>query len=159
MDKKAIADELDLKIIRQLMANARTTWAELGSILGLTAPAAADRVRRLEERGAIKGYSALIDPEYAGCDLAAFISVTLERPEHRAPFLEKVRQLPEIQECHHVAGDEDYILKVRCKKMRELELLISERLKSLPGVVKTRTTIILSTVKETPVLPAGEAGR
>jgi Lrp/AsnC family leucine-responsive transcriptional regulator len=148
-----MVDSLDLKIIKQLMERARTTWAELGALLGLSAPGAADRVRKLEERGVIKGYCALVDPEAIGYGLAAFIAVFLEKPEHRKGFLEIVQHKTEIQECHHIAGDEDYILKVRCSGTHDLERLVSEELKSIPGVVKTRTTIILSTVKETPVLP------
>lgn len=146
-------DDIDLKALRQLMTQGRITWAELAGILGLSAPAAADRVRALEAQGVITGYAALIDPEAAGCSLLAFVSVTLERPEHRAPFLEWVRQHDEIQECHHVAGDDDFVLKVRCQHTRHLEHLLSEELKSLPGVVRTRTTIALSTVKETPSIP------
>jgi len=148
-----VVDSFDLKVIKQMMERARTTWAELGIILGLSAPGAADRVRKLEERGIIKGYCALVDPEAIGYGLAAFIAILLEKPEHRKGFLEAVRRKPEIQECHHIAGEEDYILKVRCRGTRDLERLVSEDLKSIPGVAKTRTTIILSTVKETPILP------
>lgn len=146
-------DSIDLKVIRKLMEQARTTWAELGSLLGLSAPAAADRVHKLEERGVIKGYTVLVDPEAMGYGLAALIAVILERPEHRAEFFQKIKQIPEILECHHIAGDEDYLLKVRCTGTRDLERLISEEIKSIKGVIKTRTTIILSTVKETTILP------
>ena len=145
-------DAIDIAILRRLMERARTTWAELGSLLGLSAPAAADRVRKLEEAGVIRGYAALVDPEAAGCGLGAFVSVTLERADDRRAFLDMVRSLPEILECHHVAGAEDYILKLRCADTRELERLISDRLKSVPGV-RTRTGVILSTVKETHILP------
>ncbi|WP_203457037.1 Lrp/AsnC family transcriptional regulator [Paenibacillus tepidiphilus] len=146
-------DSLDYKIITALMHYGRITWAELAGQLGLSSPAAADRVRRLEEQGVIRGYTALIDAESAGYGLAALIAVSLERPEHRQPFLELVRRLPEIQECHHTAGDDDYMLKVRCRGTRDLDRLISEELKSLPGIMRTRTTIILGTVKETPNVP------
>ena len=145
-------DAIDIAILRRLMERARTTWAELGSLLGLSAPAAADRVRKLEDAGVIRGYTALVDPDAAGCGLGAFVSVTLERADDRRPFLDMVRSLPEILECHHVAGAEDYILKLRCADTRELERLISDRLKSVPGV-RTRTGVILSTVKETHILP------
>lgn len=101
----------------------------------------------------IKGYTALIDAESAGFGLAALIAVSLERPTHRQAFLELVLKLPEIQECHHTAGDDDYILKIRCRGTRDLDRIISEELKSLPGIVRTRTTIILGTVKETPNVP------
>jgi Lrp/AsnC family leucine-responsive transcriptional regulator len=147
-----LLDANDLKIIRRLMEHARTSWAELGALLGLSGPAAAERVRKLEEQGIIKGYSAQINPEYAGCGLAAFISVTMEKPEYRTDFLTLVAESSEIMECHHVAGAEDYIIKVRCAETRDLERLISQEIKGIPGV-KTHTTIILSTVKETSVLP------
>lgn len=146
-------NSLDHKIINALMTNGRMTWAELAGLLGLSSPAAADRVRRLEEQGIIKGYTALIDGESAGFGLAALIAVSLERPTHRQAFLELVLKLPEIQECHHTAGDDDYILKIRCRGTRDLDRIISEELKSLPGIVRTRTTIILGTVKETPNVP------
>ncbi|MBP2628052.1 MAG: transcriptional regulator, AsnC family [Firmicutes bacterium] len=145
-------DSNDLKVIKQLMAKGRSTWAELGTLLGLSAPATADRVHKLEEAGVIKGYSALIDPNAIGCGLAALISVIVEQPEQRTNLLRKVDELPEIQECHHVAGDVDYLLKARCASTRDLERLISKEIKSFPGI-KTRTMVILSTVKETPILP------
>ena len=142
----------DLKLIGKLMHQARSTWAELGALIGLSAPAAADRVRKLEEAGVIRGYSALINPDSVGCSLAALISVSVEVPAERSALLKKISQLPQILECHHVAGDVDYILKVRCTNTRELEHLISQELKSIHGV-RTKTSVILSTTKETPVLP------
>ncbi|MDR3566190.1 MAG: Lrp/AsnC family transcriptional regulator [Negativicutes bacterium] len=146
-------DGIDLKAIARLMVQGRTTWAELGEVLGLSAPAAADRVHKLEKQGVIKGYAAMVDPETLGYGLAAFITVSLEKPEHRRAFLAKVQNTPEIQECHHVAGDGDYILKVRCTGTRQLEWLVSEELKAVPGLTRTRTTVILSTTKESPALP------
>jgi len=146
-------DSLDYKAIEQLMVQGRMTWSDLAAVLQLSAPATADRVRRLEEKGVIQGYAAQIHPPAVGMDLLAYVAVTLERPDHRAAFLALVQQTPEIQECHHVAGEDDYWLKVRCCHTRHLEQLISDRLKSLPGIVRTRTTIVLSTVKETPHIP------
>ncbi|MBD2460018.1 Lrp/AsnC family transcriptional regulator [Oscillatoria sp. FACHB-1407] len=151
-------NEIDFKVIQHLMTQGRMTWSELASILELSAPATADRVRRLEERNVIQGYAALVNPEAIALHLTAFIAVTLERPEHRDAFLERVQTLAEIQECHHVTGEDDYLLKVRCRHTKDLERLISEQLKSLPGILKTRTTIALSTVKETPVLPLYKRG-
>lgn len=149
-------DLIDYKAIQYLMAQGRITWSELAGYLELSAPATADRVRRLEERQVITGYAALVDPESIGCHLTAFIAVTLERPQYREGFLNKVHQLPEIQECHHVTGEDDYLLKVRCRTTKDLERLISQELKELPGILKTRTTIALSTLKETPVLPVSK---
>jgi Lrp/AsnC family transcriptional regulator, leucine-responsive regulatory protein len=146
-------DEMDSKIVQYLMSQGRMTWTELAGLLDLSAPATADRVRRLEERQVIQGYGAWVTPEAIGCGLLAFIAVTLEKPSHRAAFLQKVQKLTEIQECHHVTGNDDYWLKVRCTSTQALERLISEELKGLPGIIKTRTTIALSTVKESTVLP------
>ncbi|WP_088890655.1 Lrp/AsnC family transcriptional regulator [Leptolyngbya ohadii] len=146
-------NEADSKILQQMMSQGRITWAELAHGLELSAPAAADRVRRLEEKGVIQGYTARINPEAIGCHLTAFVAVTLEHPRHREGFLQLVQQLTAIQECHHVTGDDDYLLKIRCRHTRDLEHLVSEQLKSLPGILRTRTTIVLSTVKETSDLP------
>ena len=152
-------DDIDFKLIGRIMRQGRITWAELGSLLGLSAPAAADRARKLEEKGVIKGYSALVDPEAVGCGLTAFISVTLDRPDHRPGFLKLVEEMAEIQECHHITGEEDYLLKVRCSGIKALERIISSRLKEIPGIARTRTSIALSTVKETSLVPLPAPGK
>lgn len=145
-------NKTDTKLLMRLMEKGRATWAELGAFVDLSAPAAADRVRKLEESGVIRGYAAIVNPAEAGCGLGALVSVTLERSEERGAFLELVQRMPEVLECHHVAGSEDFILKIRCTDTRALEQVISGRIKALNGV-RTRTTVILSTVKETPALP------
>jgi Lrp/AsnC family transcriptional regulator, leucine-responsive regulatory protein len=147
-------NSVDFKVLVELMNNGRITWAELASRLGLSSPATAERVRRLEEQGVIKGFTALIEPEAVGCSLTAFVAITLEHPKHRNSFLMKVSEMDEIQECHHIAGDDDYFLKIRCRGTRDLEHIISNQIKSIPGVTRTRTTIVLNTYKETPRLPA-----
>ena len=153
-------DAIDTKALAHLMADGRASWADLGTALGLSAPAAAERVRKLEERGVIRGYAALPDPEAAGFPVLAFVSVTLANQAARGPFLKAVRAHALIQECHHVAGDDDFLLKVRCRGMRDLEPLLAEELKGRLGVARTRTTIVLGTAKETVALPigTGEAG-
>lgn len=143
----------DLKIVDRLMKNARATWAELGGLIGLSGPAAAERVHKLEESNVIRGYSVLVDPEAVGFGLAAFIAVTLAVPANRSAFLSQLAEMPEVLECHHVAGDEDYLLKVRCRSTSHLETVISEKIKGIPGVMRTKTTIVLSTVKESIQLP------
>ena len=146
-------DIQDIQTLRRLMREGRSTWSELARLLGLSAPAAADRVRRLEERGVIRGYTAMVDPEAVGLGVTAFVAVTLEHPRHRRAFLDRVNSLAEVQECHHVAGEGDFLLKVRCAAVRDLEAIVSEEIKGLHGVTSTRTTVVLSTRKETPVLP------
>ena len=151
-------DAIDLLVLERLQADGRETWATLGEALGLTGPAAADRVRRLEERGVIRGFAALVEPDAAGATLTAFVAVTLERPRHRAAFLARVADMAEVQECHHVAGEDDYLLKVRCRGPADLDRVLSDELKGVPGVARTRTTIVLRTVKETPVVPLFDGG-
>lgn len=150
-------DSLDLKILGHLGRQARMTWAELAGQLGISPPAAADRVRKLEEVGVIQGYVTQIAAHSLGYDLTAFIAVTLEHPRDRDDFLAMVHSLPVIQECHHIAGDGDYLLKARCRGTAGLERLLTDQLKEIPGVVQTRTTIVLSTVKETIALPIAAA--
>jgi len=152
-------DDIDLRIIRQLADKGRMTWSDLASSLGLSAPATAERVRRLEERGVIRGYAALLDADAVGCPLLALVAVSLERPSHRAGFLRWVARSDEVLECHHLAGDDDFLLKVRCAGTRALEQLVSDGLKGLAGVARTRTTIVLSTVKDTVVPPLPGGGR
>lgn len=152
-------DATDLKVLRRLAVEGRLSWADLAAELDLSPPAAADRVRRLEQRGVIRGYTALIDPVAVGAAVTAFVAVRLERPKHRAGFLAKIAELDAVLECHHVAGDDDYLLKVRLADLAALETLVSDELKSIPGVAGTRTTVALSTAKETPTPPLRAARR
>jgi Lrp/AsnC family transcriptional regulator, leucine-responsive regulatory protein len=146
-------DELDSKALACLMRDGRLSWAALGAALGLSAPAASERVRRLVMRGVIRGFVALVEPEAVGLPVTAFVAVSLERThEHRLPFLARMQALDEVQECHHVAGDDDYLLKVRCRDPRDLERLLNE-IKAVPGVARTRTTVALVTSKETAAVP------
>jgi Lrp/AsnC family leucine-responsive transcriptional regulator len=138
------------------MRQGRVSWTDLAQHLGLSAPSAAERVHRLEQRGVIRGYAALVDAEAAGYPLLAFVAVVLDRPDRRGSFLKRVATLAEIAECHHVAGEDDYLLKVRCRSTLDLDRFLVESLKSTPGVVRTRTTIVLSTAKESVAVPIAE---
>jgi Lrp/AsnC family leucine-responsive transcriptional regulator len=144
---------VDLAALARLMSNGRVTWAELASELGLSPAAAAERVRRLERAGVIRGYAALVEPSAIGLGLTALVGVTLAHHEKRAVFLRRIQQLAEVQESHHVTGDYDFLLKLRCADAQALERLINEELKDKSGVAETRTLIVLSTAKETPRLP------
>lgn len=141
-------DILDQKILEILISQGRITWAELGNLLGLSAPASADRVRRMEEKGIIKGYTALLNHKSLGYSLMAFVSLSLSHPKYKQKFLEAIKECPEIQECYHTLGCEDYLMKIRCHNTEHLDLFLNENLKSIAGVLKTKTTIILSSVKE-----------
>jgi len=148
---------LDVKALKLLMHNGRATWAELGQLLGLSAPSAADRVRKLEQRGVIRGYAALVDPASAGHPLTAYVSVSLASHRDRAAFLRAISKMENVAECHHVAGDDDYLLKVRCRGTQDLDHLLAKELKDKLRVARTRTTIVLSTAKESVRVPIDAA--
>lgn len=150
-------DSLDRKALAFLMKNGRVSWADLGQHLGLSAPSAADRVRKLEQTGVIRGYAPLLDAESLGYPLAAFVSVTLGSHRNRSAFLRAIDKLDEVSECHHVAGDDDYLLKVRCRGTRDLDRLLARELKDRIGVAKTRTIIVLSTTKENVRVPLADS--
>jgi Lrp/AsnC family transcriptional regulator, leucine-responsive regulatory protein len=152
-------DTLDSKALTFLMKSGRATWAELGTLLGLSAVSAADRVRKLEEHGVIRGYAAIIDPAAVGHPLTAYVSVSLSSHRNRAAFLRGIEKMEQVSECHHVAGDDDYLLKVRCRGTQDLDHLLAHELKDKLGVARTRTTIVLSTAKESvqvPIEPKGD---
>lgn len=145
-------DDLDSKILGALMVDGRITWSDLANQCNVSSPAISDRVRRLEKRDIIQGYRVVVNPVPLGYDITAFVAVVLEHPQYRQGFLAYVQTTSAIQECHHVAGDGDYLLKVRCRKIADLERILSEEIKGLPGILQTKTSIALSTVKETTAL-------
>ena len=150
-------DAIDLAIVGVLVDDARTTFAEIAQRVGLSSPSTGERVRKLEERGVIRGYHADLDPEAAGLGLTAFVAVTLASPEFRAGFLEGIGHMSRIVECHHVAGDDDFLLKVHVAGTRGLEAFVTDGVKSLPGVARTRTTVVLSTQLARPLAPSPAA--
>ena len=147
-------DEIDALILSTLIDDGREAWSRIGERVGLTGPAVAERVKRLEDRHVIRGYAALVSSEAVGFPLTAFIAVTLETPAHRRGFLARIGALPEIQDCHHVTGDDDYLLKVRCRGPADLDRLLTEQLKGGPGIVRTRTQVVLRSEKESVSLPS-----
>ena len=145
-------DDLDRRLLSRLMLQGRATWADLADELGLTAPAIATRVRRLEERGVIRQFAAWVAPE-AVSPVCACVGVRFDQPDRREEFHRRVSSLPAVQECHHLAGADDYLLKLRCGSLAELEQLVATVIQKIPGVRRTRTSVVLTTVKDTPVLP------
>ena len=145
-------DDIDLRLARALAVDGRRAFADLAAHVGLSAPSTGDRVRRLEDRGVVRGYRADLDPEVFGYDLVAFIAVTLSAEHSRERFLAALDGLPEVLECHHVSGDDDYLLKARVQGTRGLEALVSE-VKTTAGAVRTRTTVVLSSPIERSFVP------
>ena len=145
-------DEIDRKILSRLMQDGRITWADLASEIGMSPPSTIERVRKLQESGIIQGYVARLDALAVGQRLLAFVSVSLTTSTDHAKFRKAVGALAEVQECHVIAGESDYLLKVRCRDAQHLELLLRTRIRHLPGVERTSATIALTTTKETTAL-------
>lgn len=141
-------DAVDEQIIRMLKENGRVTHSEIGKRIHLSLPAVSERIRKLEAGGWIDGYTVRLNRETMGRSLLAFLFVTLDRPEHIATFRSAMKEEEAVLECHHLAGEFDYLLKIAVPNTRALETLLSERIKTIPGVVKTNTMIALHTVKE-----------
>lgn len=144
--RSSAVEELDRQIVELLMTDGRMSYTDLGKATGLSTSAVHQRVRRLEQRGVIRGYAAIVDAEAVGLSLTAFISVKPFDPSAPDDIPERLADVPEIEACHSVAGDENYILKVRVSTPIELEHLLS-RVRTLAGV-STRTTVVLSTPYE-----------
>ncbi|MNI29341.1 Leucine-responsive regulatory protein [compost metagenome] len=141
-------DKLDEQIVELLKWNSRMTSSEISKIVHLSIPAVSERIRKLEEKGIIEKFTLKLGREATGNGLLAFVFVTLERPDCIPEFTEKIRQSKEVLECHHLAGDDDYLLKVAVLDIKALEQFISSNLKQIPGTAKTKTVIALSTLKE-----------
>ncbi len=136
-------DELDRQLLRLLVEEGRRSYADLARDSGLSTSAVHQRVRRLEQRGVISGYSARLDPVLVGLPLSAFVSIQPIDPAAPDDAPERLRHLRAIEACHSVAGVESYILQVRVGSPAELEQLLQE-IRAAAGV-STRTTVVLST--------------
>jgi Lrp/AsnC family leucine-responsive transcriptional regulator len=149
------ADAVDLRILRILQEDGRITNQELASRAGLSPAACFDRVKRLRTSGVIAGYTALLDPAKLGQALLIFVEIVLDRTTDDVftAFAAQVGDIPEVLECHMVAGGFDYLLKVRVADMAAYRRFLGEILTSIPGVRETRTYAVLEEVKATTRLP------
>jgi Lrp/AsnC family leucine-responsive transcriptional regulator len=141
-------DTLDYRIVDMLQRDGRATQLEISRAVGLSQPAVAERIRKLEERGVITGYTARVDAGKLGKDITAFIGVNIEHPKYFEGFAKKVISMPEVLEAHRVAGQDSYILKVRTENTKTLDQLLVETLRTISGVTRTHTTIVLTSIKE-----------
>jgi Lrp/AsnC family leucine-responsive transcriptional regulator len=137
-----VLDERDLEIVTALREDARATYADVASRVGLSASSVHERVRKLEAAGVITAYRAVVDPEAIGLYVTALIAVTPLDPQQPDDLPERLADLPEVEDCLSVAGEANYIVKVRTRSTNHLEELI-RRLREKASV-STRTTIALS---------------
>ena len=151
-------DEIDLQILRTLQERGRTKRSELAELVGLTIPSVSERLRKLEEMGIIVGYRALLDPRKVGLEVTAFILVDVESSKYFDEIVKRALANEEILECHTITGEGSYLLKARTQSTSSLERLISD-IRSWPGVANTRTSVVLSSPKESTVLPLTQLER
>jgi len=149
-------DTVDKQILGIIQQDARIANAEIARQVGLAPSAVLERLRKLEERGVIRGFVAEIDPAHVGFGLLAFVFVRTNECGDGTDEL--LAEIPEVLEVHDVAGEDSYLLKVRAENPEDLARLLREKLKALPNVLSTRTTVVLHTVKETGQLPLHRCG-
>ena len=146
-------DAVDSAILAELQADARLPFAELGRRVALSTPAVIERVRKLEDAGAIRGYHAQVDPIAVGLPLRAFIKVTIAGDKLER-FAAVARRVPEVRECHRVTGAESFIVQVAVRDVAHLEQVID----SLAPYVATQTSIVLASIIDwNPVIPAASS--
>ncbi|MDP9068594.1 MAG: Lrp/AsnC family transcriptional regulator [Actinomycetota bacterium] len=147
-------DEIDLQILRLLRQDGRMSHAAIAKTVGLSGPAVHERVRKLEQSGVIAGYCAVLDPELLERPHVAFVLVTLSEGNEFAsddPIVARICDEPDVLEFHRIAGEDCYLIKIRTSTNRAMEKLL-RRIRSIRGVARTRTTIVLSTELERPTI-------
>lgn len=143
-----VLDDIDVTILDLLQKAGRTRRNELAELVGLSLPAASERLRKLEEANVITGYHATLNSKLLGKDITAFVTVTIDSSKHFAAFVEHVNSTDDILECHGITGEGTHLLKVRTENTESLEKLLG-KVQSWLGVAKTTTSMVLSTSKET----------
>jgi Lrp/AsnC family transcriptional regulator, leucine-responsive regulatory protein len=140
-------DAIDVRLVTLLQGSGRISQNDLAQAVGLSAPAVAERLRKLEDRGVIRQYTAIVDPQVVGLGVTAFIFVSINGSRYYPVFAQRVQERAEILESHSVTGQGSHLLKVRTDSTGSLERLLAE-IQSWPGVQGTTTSVVLSTAKE-----------
>ncbi len=140
-------DNTDIRIINALSENARISASDLSEKVNLSVSAVIERIRKLENAGCIKQYTTVLDETKFGLDVTAFICILMDHPHYNEQFIEFARRKSGIVECNYVAGDYDFLIKIQTDSTRSLERLLDE-VKSVPGVGRTKTMLVLSTSKQ-----------
>jgi Lrp/AsnC family transcriptional regulator, leucine-responsive regulatory protein len=141
-------DDLDIQILKSLQLNGRTKRNELAEKVGLSVPSVSERMKKLEDNKIIEGYYTKVNKQAFGLDIQAFILVIMDSSKHYKDLIKNVDKNPNILECHSVLGEGSHLMKVVVKNTESLEKILSE-IQTWPGVHGTKTTFVLSTVKET----------
>jgi Lrp/AsnC family leucine-responsive transcriptional regulator len=141
-------DDIDIQILKTLQVNGRTKRNELAESVSLSVPSVSERLKKLEESKIIEGYYAKVNKQAFGLDILAFILVIMDSSKHYKDLIKHVDKHPNILECHSVLGEGSHLLKVLVKNTESLEKILSE-IQTWLGVTGTKTTYVLSTIKET----------
>ncbi len=146
-------DEIDRKILLAVQADGAAGLAEIAKAAGLSVSATAERQKRLEERGLIRGWHAALDPALVGVPLLAFLRLDMRPGKEETAFRRLVRKQEAVLECHQLTGEWSYLLKLRVPDIAALDALIAEEIRPLPGLERLSVEIALASVKETALLP------
>lgn len=151
-------DAIDLRILEILQNDGRITNAELAGRIGLTPGPALTRVQKLENAGYIHKYVALVNRAELGLGVTAFVSVIVKEHDRKSSeqFNSAIQAIPQILECHHIAGEEDYLLKVVASNPADYEHVILDEIASIPVVQRVKTLFVLSTTKNETAIPLTE---
>ncbi|WP_428606682.1 leucine-responsive transcriptional regulator Lrp [Sedimenticola sp.] len=146
-----LLDRIDRRILRTLQVDGRISYVELGKAVGLSTSPCLERVKRLEQEGYIKGYCAILNPQLLAASLLIYVEVSLEYNSSDIfdQFRSAVLKLTQVQECHLVSGDFDYLIKVRISDMASYRELLGEIMHGLPGVRDTKSYVVMEELKET----------
>jgi len=150
-------DEIDRNLTVALQLDGSAGLAELAKVAGLSVSATAERVKRLEERGVIRGWRADLDPAQVGCGLLAHVLAAVAPGRDDVAFRRAVRREEAVLECHAVTGAWTYLLKLRLPDLAALDTFLNEELRTLAGVQRVETLLAIATVKETSILPVAPA--
>jgi Lrp/AsnC family leucine-responsive transcriptional regulator len=150
-------DEIDRNILVALQEDGASGLADLAKVAGLSVSATAERVKRLEERGTIRGWRADLDPVAIGCAMLAFVFVELRAGKDETGFRTAMRAAEAVLECHRVTGSWTYLVKLRLADLAAVERFVADEIRAQPGVERTETVLAIGSAKETSILPVAEA--
>jgi Lrp/AsnC family transcriptional regulator, leucine-responsive regulatory protein len=151
-------DGKDRQILAMIQRDAKRAQADIAKRVGLSTAAVNERLKKLETSGVIRRYGAVVNPRALGVTVTAFVEVFIEHPRFEPAFIEKMLELDEVQECHHITGEFSLLLKMRVHDMDTLQQLLVKQLNALEGVRQTRTVIVLSTLKEESLVVTASKG-
>jgi len=141
-------DERDHRILELVQRDGKLAQSEIARQVGLSTAAVNERLRKLENAGVIRGWVAIVDPRAVGVGITAYVDVFIEHPRFEPAFIAKLRSLDAVQECHHITGEFSLLLKIRVRDIEALQQLLLREINPMDGVRQTRTSLVLSTVKE-----------